>query len=237
MRSQRISSESQTSDASSALSPSLTPVSSAASVASSRSMGSPVLTTNGGVLKEESQRQEYDFENEEDYRRFQELLMGPDVKLQLQVPTQSITAKKYGENRLTKESQLQYLRLWHFGGRQTLMFFANLSSKKYREYLMENLRPVESKSKTTIRLDVHLPGTVRRRSSSKVPLVIAKPSAQEHAKSTGDIDGSDMTELDYLSIEFSCANDRAAFLREARFHGSRGSPTASPFAHLSRSLP
>ena len=180
------------------------------------------------MLKEESRRQEYDFESKEDYRRFQELLMGPDVKLQLQVPIKSIAAKKYEESKLTKESQLQYLRLWHFGGRQTLMFFANLSSNKYREYQMEYLCPVESKSKTTIRVDVHLPGTVRRRSSSKSPLIIAKPSTQEQAKSGGDTDGSDMTELDYLSIEFSCAKDMTAFLCEAKF------PTASPIPHSER---
>ena len=206
-------------------------MSSAASIASSKNLVSPVLTTNNGVLKEESRCQEYDFESEEDYRRFQELLMGPDVTLQLQVPIKSIAAKKYEESKPVKESQLQYLRLWHFGGRQTLMFFANLSSNKYREYRMENLRPVESKSKTTIRVDVHLPGTVRRRSSSKSPLIIAKPSAQEQAKFGGDTDGSDMTELDYLSIEFGCAKDMTAFLREAKFHGSGDSPTASPFPH------
>lgn len=228
LRSQKTSSERQTSDASSVLSPSLTPVSSAASVASSRSLGSPVLTTDTGVLKEESRRQEYDFENIDDYRRFQELLMGPDVKLQFQVPILSITAKKYEGSKPTKESQLQYLRLWQFGGRQTMMFFANVSSCKYREYGMENLRPMESKSKTTIRLDVHLPGTVRRRSSSKSPLIIAKRSAQEQARFGGDADGNDMTDLDYLSVEFSCAKDRTAFLHEARFHGSGAEPIASP---------
>lgn len=219
LRSQKISSEPKPSDASLVLSPSLTSVSSAASVASSRSLGSPTLTINNGVLKEESRRQEYDFEHGEDYRRFQELLMGPDIILQLQVPVQSITAKRYEDSKPAKESQLQYLRLWQSGGCQTLMFFANLSSGKYREYKIENLRPVESKPKTTIRLDVHLPGMVRRRSSSKSPTIIAKASALEQARLGGYTDENDMADLDYLSIEFSSAEDKTAFLREANFHG------------------
>ena len=236
LRSQKISPERHPSDASTVLSPSLTPVSSAASISGS-SLGSPVFTTNNSVLKEESRCQEYDFERIKDYERFQELLMGPDVKLQLQVPVQSITAKKYEESKPTKESQLQYLRLWESDGRQTMMFFANLSSTKhkYREYMMENLRPVESKSKITIRLEVHLPGMVRRRSSSKSPLIIAKPSALERARLGGDTDENDMANLDYLSIEFSSAEDRTAFLREARFHGSPEDLIASPFVFHSRS--
>lgn len=210
-------------------------MSSAASVTSSKSLGSPVLTTNDGPLKEESQHHEYDFDRMEDYYRFQELLMGPDVMLQLQVPIQSIAAKRYEESKATKESQLQYLRLWQAGGHQTLMFFANLTSNKYRGYSMENLRPVESKSKITIRLDVHLPGMVRRRSSSKSPLAIAKASIQEQARFGVYSDESDMTDLDYLSIEFNSADDRTAFLREARFHGPAEESMASPFNLLSRS--
>lgn len=230
LRSQKISSERRPSDVPSFLSPSLAPVSSEASVASSRNIGSPVLTINNDVLKEESQRQEYDFENRDDYRRFQEILMGPDVKLQLQVPVQSITSKRYEVNRPTKESQLQYLRLWEFSGCQTVMFFANISMTKYREYKMENFRPVDLKSKTVIRLEAHLPGMVRRRSSSKSPLIIPKPFSQEQAKLGAYTDENDMSSLDYLSIEFSSTDDRNAFLREARFHGSGKEPTASPLA-------
>ena len=210
-------------------------MSSAASAASSRSTHSPILTINSAELKEESRRHEYDFEDAANYHRFQELLVGPNVKLQLQVPVQSIMAKRY-EKKLEKESQLQYLRLWHYGGRQTLMFFANLSSGKYQELRMENLRPVESKSKSTIRLDVHLPGTVRRRSSSKSPLIFAKASPQEQARFGAYTDENDLADLDYLSIEFGCAKDKTAFLQEASFHGSGGELVASPFA-LSRSPP
>ena len=235
LRSQKISSERRTSDVPSVLSPALAPVSSAASTASSVDKDSPISTFHNGILKEESRRQEYDFKNEKDYTRFQEILMGPNVKLQLQVPIQSITSKKYEINRPTKESHLQYLRLWQFSGCQTIMFFANISSTKYREYTMENLRPVDLKSKTSIRLEVHLPGMVRRRSSSKSPLIIPRLSTQEQASLGAYTDENDMSSLDYLSIEFSSPEGRTAFLREARFHISAKEPTASPFAYHSKS--
>lgn len=156
--------------------------------------------------------------------------MGPDVKLQLQVPIQSITSKKYEVKGPIKESRLQYLRLWQFSGHQTMMFFANDSSGKYREYNIENFRPVELKSKTVIRLEVHLPGMVRRVSSSKSPLIIPKPSIQEQAQLGACTDENDMSSLDYLSIEFSSADAKADFLHKAMFHGSAKEPTKSPYA-------
>ena len=157
--------------------------------------------------------------------------MGPNVRLQLQEPVQSITARKYGK-RSSKESELQYLRLWQSGGCQTLMFFANVTSNAYREYKVENFRPVESKSKTTIRLDVHMPGMIRRRSSSKSPIIIPKQSARPQKT-----DEDDMTELDYLSIEFSSAKGRSAFLEEVRFHNLPVESATSSFALHSRSAP
>ena len=181
--------------------------------------------------KEVSRYHEYDFEHRDDYEKFQELLMGPNVRLQLQEPVLLITAKKY-KKRSCEESNLQYLRLWQSGGCQTLMFFANLTSKAYREYKVENFRPVESKSKTTIRLDVHMPGMIRRRSSSKSPIIIPKQSARPQST-----DEDDMTELDYLSIEFSSAKGRSAFLEKARFHRLPEESATSTFALLSRSAP
>ena len=197
---------------------------------------SPILTADSGIPKEVSRYHEYDFEHRDDYERFQALLMGPNVRLQLQEPVHSITAKKY-ENRSSQESRLQYVRLWQSGGCQTLMFFANVTSESYREYRMENFRPVDSKSKTTIRLDVHMPGMIRRRSSSKSPIIIPKPMAQEQVKFAQNTDEDDMTELDYLSIEFSSAEGRSAFLEEARFHRLPEESAISPFALHSRSPP
>ena len=235
LRSQRLSSEKRPSDASTLPLPSLTPASSAASAASTPTPESPILTANSGVPKEVSRYHEYEFEHRDDYKRFQELLMGPNVRLQLQEPVHLITAKKY-EKKSSKESRLQYLRLWQSGGCQTLMFFANETSEAYREYKMENFRPVE-KSKTTIRLDVHMPGMIRRRSSSRSPIIIPKPMAQEQVKFAQNTDEADMTELDYLSIEFSSAEGRTAFLETARFHSLPEESATSPFALQARSPP
>ncbi|KAM0798557.1 hypothetical protein BDR22DRAFT_371431 [Usnea florida] len=236
LRSQRLSSEKRPSDASTLPLPSLTSTPSATSVASTQILDSPILTANSSVPKEVSRYHEYDFEQIDDYKRFQELLMGPNVRLQLQEPVHLITAKKY-EKRSSQECRLQYLRLWQSGGCQTLMFFANLTSKAYREYKVENFRPVDSRSKTTIRLDVHMPGMIRRKSSSKSPIIIPKPSAQEQVKFSYNTDEDDMTELDYLSIEFSSAEGRSAFLEEARFHSLPEESATSTFALHSRSAP
>ena len=60
--------------------------------------------------------------------------MGPDVKLHLQVPIQFISSKRYEEGKAVRHSELQYLRLWQCGRSQYLMFFANASTNKYKEY-------------------------------------------------------------------------------------------------------
>ena len=78
-----------------------------------------------------------------DYRAFQELLMGPDVRLNLQVPIQLITSKRYEEGKLVKHSELQYLRLWQYGRSQYLMFFANMSTIKYKEYKSASIQKDE----------------------------------------------------------------------------------------------
>ena len=236
LRSRRLSSKSRPSDASTPPVPSLTSASSATSVASMHNPEWPILTASSSVPKEVSRYHEYDFEHRDDYERFQELLMGLDVRLQLQEPVHSITARKY-ENKPSRESRLQYVRLWQSGGCQTLMFFANLTSEAYREYKMENFRPVDSRSKTTIRLDVHMPGMVRRRSSSKSPIIISKPMAHEQIKFAQNTDEDDMIELDYLSIEFSSAEGRSAFLETARFHGLHEESATSPCALQSRPPP
>ena len=148
------------------------------------------------------------------------MLMGPNVKLQLEVPIQSITAKKWKENKPNRESHFQYLRLWRFRERQTLMYFANASSVKYKDYGMENFRSIESKSETSIRLEVHMLG---QGSISGSPLIVPKPAAQEQTKVGGDIDNDDIAYLDYLLIDFSCAQDKNLFLREVESHDSADS--------------
>ncbi len=158
--------------------------------------------------------------------------MGPDAKLQLEVPIQSITAQKLKENKPNKESHLQYLRLWRFRERQILMYFANASSVKHKEYGMEIFRSRSSWSETAIRLEVqHSIGHGGGGSSygqesisnPKSPLIIPKPAAQEQTKVGGDIDDDDIADLDYLLIDFSCVQDKNLFLREVEIHDSEDS--------------
>ena len=163
--------------------------------------------------------------------------MGPNFRLQLQVPIDLIKAKKYEKGSCQEESHLQYLRLWQSGGCQTLMFYANCTSEVYREYKMENFRPEDMRSKTKVKLEVHMPGMIRRKSSSKSPIIIPKPSAQEQVRLSCNTDEDDMKELDYLSIEFSSAEGKSAFLEEAKFHGSPEESATSTFALHSRSAP
>ena len=86
--------------------------------------------------------------------------------------------------------------------------------------VVEYFRPVESKSKTIVKLDVHLPGMVRRGSSSKSPLKIAEHFAHgqsPEAGLTGDFDMEDLRSLDHITIEFSnAAGIKQSFDRTAR---------------------
>ena len=150
--------------------------------------------------------------------------MGPDVKLRLQLPVQLITSKRFGDSKATKQSQLQYLRLWKFGRRQILMFFANASSNTYKEYrspfncnervlpkltsTVDYFRPAESKSKTVVKLNLHLPGTLRSGSKSKGPIMIAEHSANSQlpeAGLLGETDFEDLKGLDFLTVDFGRA--------------------------------
>ena len=98
-------------------------VSSTASVRSFASIVSPILATNNDSLQDEARRHEYEFEQEEgelsqvflkgeknrrmivlDFRNVQELLMGKDVKLTVQLPVQLVTFKRYEEKRSSKQA-------------------------------------------------------------------------------------------------------------------------------------
>ena len=73
---------------------------------------------------------------------------------------------------------------------------------------MEYFRPAESKSKTVVKLDVNLPGMVRRGSKSKSPLPRLDGLAREQVSEsglTGETDTNELRRLDSLTIEFSNA--------------------------------
>jgi hypothetical protein len=72
--------------------------------------------------------------------------MGPGTKLKLQVPVQLITSKRYEDSKASKQSELQYLRLWECGRHQYLMFFANCSSARYKEYKSRSFEAVKEGS-------------------------------------------------------------------------------------------
>lgn len=62
---------------------------------------------------------------------------------------------------------------------------------------------MDAKSKTLVKLEVHMPGTIRRGSKSKSPIIIS-----EQPPETGLVGGTDFDDLkglDSLSIEFSRA--------------------------------
>lgn len=80
---------------------------------------------------------------------------------------------------------------------------------------MEYFRPVDSRSKKALKLDVHLPGMVRLASKSKSPRMIAQHPAHEQAQEPGligNIDLEDLKNLDSLSIDFSHAEGENKFL-------------------------
>ena len=148
--------------------------------------------------------------------------MGNDVKLQLQLPVQSITSKRYDESKPSRQAKFQYLRLWQSGRHQFLMYFCNMTSEKCKEHkgqwpwyavsmlalmsTVERFRPVDTKSKTLLKLEVNLPGMVRRNSKSKSPMLIPEHSAHSQVSEVGLAGVTDMEELtllDCLIIEFA----------------------------------
>ena len=201
--------------------------------------------------------------------------MGPGISLQSEIPVQAISSKRYDE-RDEKQSELQNIRLWQLGRHQYLLFFRNITIKKYKEYKrksplhrckrkadscdgkVEYFKPVEPKSKTKIKLEVHLPGMIRRNSKSKSPLMISDHFAHGSSSETGlikEVDWEDLRSLDHLTIEFSSPKGmqafqymwddlfqadltsigKAEFLSKARFHGMDDDEIMSPLSYKARS--
>lgn len=235
LRSERLPSVSPR-DASLSLPDDSITASSAGSVRSLSSIDS--ASQNAAGLSKEHHRQVYSFGSYDDCKRFQELIMGPGTELQAQVPVWEVTSK-YCNHQAVKESKLQCLRLWRRGRYQYLLFFANASSQTYQEFPMNYLRPKESRSKTSVKLEVELPGFMRRRGSrTKSPLLIAAHPTSDAGLDiglTGPLDMENLQKLDSLSIDFEDAEHKAAFLRAARFHGftdDKDLSTSQPVSRL-----
>ena len=68
---------------------------------------------------------------------------------------------------------------------------------------MDYFQPIDAKSKTVVKLNVHLPGMIRRGSKSKSPVLYAEQAPEVGL--VGGTDFEDLRGLDYMSIEFSHA--------------------------------
>ena len=141
-----------------------------------------------------------EFGNSDDYRLFQELVIGPDVELQAEIPAWEIIAKYRNSKRKIKESSMPCLRLWRRGRFQYFLFHANTSQETtYKEFRMTHFK-LDAGGKTSIKLLVDLLDT-----------------AEEPMGLTKHIDMENLRNLEYLLVSFEKAKDKAAFLTTATF--------------------
>ena len=125
--------------------------------------------------------------------------MGPNVKLQAQIPIWEIKSKNVGGS-VKAESKLSCLRLWRRGRFQYLLFHANKSLEKtYKEFRMDRFR-VEEVSETSVKLLINLPDPALEQDQS---IGLTRP-----------IDVDSLKNLEYLLIKFE-NNDKANFMEKA----------------------
>ena len=172
------------------------PASSAASVMST----STSLSTSNDAKFHKEDRLMLEFGSSDDYKFFQELVIGPDVELQAEIPAWEITAKYHTSRSKIKESRMPCLRLWRRGRFQYLLFHANTSLENtYKEFRMSHFE-LDDAGKTSIKLRVNLLDTTGE------PMGLTRPVETENLKN-----------LDYLLINFEEAKDKAAFSITATF--------------------
>ena len=172
------------------------PASSAASMMSTSTSAS--MSNDTKFHKED--RLMLEFGSSDDYRLFQELVIGPDVELQAEIPAWEIIAKYHSSKSKIKESSMPCLRLWRRGRFQYLLFHANTSRETtYKEFRMIHFN-LDAASKTSIKLRVNLLDTAGE------PMGLTRP-----------IDTETLKNLDYLLINFEEDKDKAAFSITATF--------------------
>ena len=175
------------------LSPTASSAASVMSTSTSASMGN-----NTRFRKED--RLVLEFGSSDHYKLFQEVVIGPDVELQAEIPAWEITAKYHNGKNKMKESRMPCLRLWRRGRYQYLLFHANTSPEKtYKEFRMNHFE-LDEAGKTSIRLRVNLPNIAGE------PMGLTKP-----------IDTENLRNLDYLLISFEKESDKVAFSITATF--------------------
>lgn len=178
-------------------------------------------TSNGAQFVKESGQPEIDFEDLDDCRRFQELVLGEGIDLVApQFPIEGIMTirSKVGK----KESKLQCLRLWQRGLHQYIMYYANLASGSYKEYPTRWLRERPVKSKRSVQLEVQEPSPPKQRESEpRGPFMnTARQNPSTTASEAGltrPIEFEDLKSLGLLIIDFSKEEDKKRFLQHAVF--------------------
>ncbi len=148
----------------------------------------------------EEDRLVLEFGSSDHYRLFQEVVIGPDVELQAEIPAWEIFAKYCNVKKEFKESRMPSLRLWRRGRFQYLLFHANTSPEKtYKEFRMNHFELCEA-GKTSIRL------RVKPLDTAGEPMGLTRP-----------IDTENVRNLEYLLIKFEEDKDKLAFSITATF--------------------
>ena len=193
---------SETSPSMDCLSPAASSAASIMSTSTSASMG------NDTRFRKEDQLV-IEFGSSDHYKLFQEVVLGPDVELEAEIPAWDIFAKFRNVKTEVKESSLPCLRLWRRGRFQYLLLPANTSPWiTYKEFRMthfelDDLGKTSKMSKTPkypIRLRVNLVDTAGE------PMGLTRP-----------IDTENLRNLEYLLINFETEKEKAEFKIIATF--------------------
>lgn len=173
------------------------PASSAASIMST----STSISISNDTRFHKEDRLVLEFGSRDDYTLFQGLVIGPDVKLQAEIPAWEITAKYRNSRSKIEESRMPCLRLWRRGRFQYLLFHANTSLEKtYKEFRMVHFELDDADKTSQLKLRVKLLDTTDE------PMGLTRP-----------IDTENLKNLEYLLIDFEEAKDKADFSTKAKF--------------------
>ena len=194
----------------------------ASSAASIRSMSSVGSSKSESKIKKESSKPKFEFENWWDFKRFQELLLGPGVELLAQVPIDELVTTR-GSDASRTESNCQCLRVWKYGGYHYLMYFANLTTSTYVEYPTKAFKQSGDKSKTSLKLEGgYLGSLLSRRSIStspgcSPPGMDSSPQGLRFDGLTRAVDFEELTALKSIVVKFSTKEGKRTFLEHAPF--------------------
>ncbi|KAG8533011.1 uncharacterized protein KY384_001793 [Bacidia gigantensis] len=200
------------------------------SSASARSRSSLSSSADSATITREHHRQVFEFDNKDDYKTFQEMVLGPEVELQAQIPAWKITSKCFNGAAAT-ESKQQSVRLWRRGRHQYLLFFANKSSETYKEFRMSCFTAKE-KSETMVKFKLdstnlnHQPGSNAWDGSFNHSYPTYQDAALPNMGLTRLIDTDELKNLEYVAIEFEDSKGKTSFMQKANFSGFVDDPVS-----------